>query len=88
MAVIKDVVSTVDRRVRTNAKLGSTSGFLVADKHMNSRRPDALGIVTGYVAGHGGDVFWVRHEEGPSDTNPSPVAAYMFNEFEFEDEVA
>jgi hypothetical protein len=86
MAVIKDIVSTVDRRVRTHEELGTTLGMLIKEHHLRGRLPNALGIVTGYVPGHGGEVFWVRHAEGPSNQDPSPVGAYMFDEFEFVDE--
>jgi len=85
MAVIKDIVSTLNRRVRTHKELGTTEGMLVKEHHLKGRLADALGIVCGYVPGHGGDAFWVRHTEGPSSADPSPVAVYCFNEFEFED---
>ncbi len=82
---VKDVQSMIGRRVRTHEKLETTQGMLVTPRHLNGRRPDTLGIVTGWVPGHGGDAYWVRHAEGPSSADPSPVAAYCFDEFEFED---
>lgn len=72
-------------RVRTKAELGPTTGMLIVDRHLDARRPDALGLITHYVPGHGGDVWFVRHEEGDSKAEPSPVAAYSYTEFELED---
>ena len=40
-----------------------------------NREPNKIGTVMGLVAGHGGDVWWVKHEDGT-------VSAYMFTEFE------
>jgi hypothetical protein len=34
------------------------------------------GTVTGYVPGHGGDAWWVQHDDGS-------VAAYWYPELEF-----
>lgn len=62
-----------------------TQGMMVAPRHLNGRRLDALGIIINYIPGHGGDAYWVRHAEGPSSEDPSPVAAYCFDEFEFEE---
>ena len=78
---IQDVIG---KRIRTHKKLGSTKGFLVVEHHIAGRQPGALGIVEGFVPGHGGDVYWVRHTEGPPNMNPSPVAAYSYTEFEIE----
>ncbi len=56
--------------------LGSTAGMLIAEKNLVVRREGAIGTIEGYVAGHGGDVWWVRHEDPPYD-----AGAYSFTEF-------
>lgn len=48
------------------------SGTLINDRHISVRRENAIGKVIGYVAGHGGDVWWVQHED-----NPQEVGAYF-----------
>jgi hypothetical protein len=58
------------------ARLEDTTGMFVAERHMTVRQVGAVGIVTGYVPGHGGDVFWVHHH----DTDQ--VGAYIFTELE------
>jgi hypothetical protein len=81
---IKDIQSMAGKRVRTHEELGPTVGMMVGQRHLNGRKPNALGIVVGWVPGHGGDAYWVRHSEGPSSDDPSPVAAYCSTEFEEE----
>ena len=39
-------------------------GFLVNQKHINSRRPKDKGIYVGWVAGGGGDLWWIKHDDG------------------------
>ena len=63
-------------RVRVHTVSG-TSGMLITQKHLDVRREGAIGIVMGHVPGHGGDVWWVRHEDAYDE-----IGAYMFNEFE------
>lgn len=63
-------------KVVTHAELDSTSGMMVSPRHIECRRPSAKGTVRGWVPGHGGDVWWVEHEDGT-------VGAYCFNELEF-----
>lgn len=60
----------------TVAKLGSTDGMTIAPKHLAVRRVGTVGTVSGYVPGHGGDVWWVKHS-GSED-----VGAYCFDEIE------
>ena len=72
----------VGERVRTRPVLGSTLGFLVHPMHIKSRRPDTLGMFEQWVPGHGGDVWAIRHHEGPGDADPSPIAVYGFWELE------
>ena len=62
-------------KVKTNAKLGTTEGWSVERRHMRARRRNALGVVENYVPGHGGDVWFVKHEGGA-------VAVYGTDEFE------
>jgi hypothetical protein len=62
-------------RVVTHDRLGGTGGIFVAQKFLEARRPSALGLIWGVVGGHGGDVYWVKHDDGTG-------AAYMFDEFE------
>ena len=64
----------VGLKVKTNKRLGSTRGFLIAQPHLDARQPNKEGEVVGYVPGHGGDVWWVTHNDGTT-------GAYMFNEF-------
>jgi hypothetical protein len=65
-------------KIRTNPALESTSGMRVHPGHLAARRPDLPGLIQGVVPGHGGDVYWVRHD-GIEDT-----AAYCFTEFELD----
>ena len=64
--------------VRIVAKIlpkSECGGFLVKEKHIEARKAGAVGIYKGWVAGAGGDLWWVEH-------NDSSVGAYMFNEVE------
>jgi len=60
--------------VRTNKRLGKTIGFSVVQKHLDARKPNKAGVISGYVPGHGGDVWWVKHNDGTT-------GAYVYNEF-------
>lgn len=57
-------------------KLGETNGMLIMQRHLDCRREGAIGIVDGYVPGHGGDVWWVKHEDSDD------IGAYVFDEME------
>lgn len=57
-------------------KLGDTMGMMIKPKHLDVRKVGVTGTITGYVPGHGGDVWWVRHD-GSDD-----VGAYVFDELE------
>jgi hypothetical protein len=63
-------------RVLTHGHLDSIGGMLIASRHLEMRRPSVIGVVTGIVAGHGGDVYFVMHLGDPCS------AAYGFMEFE------
>lgn len=56
-------------------KLGDTKGMIIKPRHLDVRKVGVTGTIVGYVPGHGGDVWWVRHEDGE-------IGAYVFNEFE------
>jgi hypothetical protein len=62
-------------RVRTT-KLGDTKGFLIKSRHLDCRKAGITGTVSGYVPGHGGDVWWVKHEDSED------IGAYCFTELE------
>lgn len=66
---------SLQMRVRTNPKLFSTAGFIVAQRCLDARRANAEGTIGGYVPGHGGDVWFVAHDDGS-------VGAYSTDEFE------
>lgn len=61
-------------RVRTVFNLRGTNGMTIAKKNLDARTTNALGTVRGWVPGHGGDVWWVQHDNGT-------VGAYVFDEF-------
>lgn len=56
-------------------RLGETTGFCIHSRHLCVRQVGVLGTVTGLVSGHGGDVWWVKHDGG--DT----IGAYVVTEF-------
>ena len=49
-------------RVRI-VKLGKTTGMCIHPKHLDCRKAGVTGTVKGYVPGHGGDVWWVVHDD-------------------------
>lgn len=64
-------------KVITHVVLHPTTGMLIAADKLANRRANTPGTVVGVVGGHGGDVYWVRHEDGT-------VAAYGWPEMELE----
>ena len=64
---------TIGQSVKTVGVLHATTGMLIAPKHLVVRAPDAEGVIKGFVPGHGGDVWWVEHENGD-------IAAYSVGE--------
>jgi hypothetical protein len=70
---MKDSDVKTGMRVRVTT-LNSTQGMLIHSKHLAIRQLGKEGTVEGYVPGHGGDVWWVRQDNG--------VAAYAFREIE------
>lgn len=61
--------------ILTNGTLGTTAGMTIAYHHLSARRPNAKGRVLCQSLGHGGDVWFVRHDLGAA-------AAYTFTEFQ------
>lgn len=61
-------------RIRTEQKIGTTNGMVAMPSLTNNRRVDALGRIRGILPGHGGDVYWVTHDDGT-------VAPYAYEEF-------
>jgi hypothetical protein len=39
-------------------------GFFVKQKHIDARIPKENGEYVGWVAGGGGDLWWVKHDDG------------------------
>ena len=64
-------------KIVTDKRLGSTSGIFVRPQYIEARRPSAKGVIKNWVAGHGGDIYWVEHEDGA-------IAVYGWMEFEFD----
>lgn len=62
-------------RITTHDVLGSVTGILVSPRCLAARKPHVNGTLRGWVPGHGGDVYWVEHED-------KTVAAYGWWEFE------
>ncbi len=66
-------------RVRI-VQLGSTRGMFIAKEHLQVRKVGVTGTIKSWVPGHGGDVWWVKHD------NSDEIGAYVFDEFEPLDE--
>lgn len=54
-------------------KANATEGMSVHLRHLGARRTSTRGVTDGYVPGHGGEVWWVKHEDGS-------VGAYSYSE--------
>jgi hypothetical protein len=76
------VILSNGTRVRTTVEAkhapDAERGLLIEPRHLVVRRPNAAGVICGFVAGHGGDVYWVAHLGDPC------TAAYGWWEFELE----
>jgi hypothetical protein len=70
-------------KVQVHDTLNPPVGMLIKEDILARRTPGVRGQVCGYVPGHGGDVYWVRHD-GEEDTG----SAYGWWEFELSDEEA
>ncbi len=62
-------------RVVTHAALEDTRGMMVPPSYLGARKPNEKGAISGVVGGHGGDVYYVKHDSGD-------VGVYAFTEFE------
>jgi len=60
-------------RVKTRPRLLATTGFIIHEKHINARKPNKFGSVRQWVPGHGGDVWFVQHDD-------RSVGAYRIDE--------
>lgn len=56
-------------------RLGTTKGMLINTTNLNVRAIGVKGRILGPVPGHGGDVWWIAHD----DEN---TGAYVYDEFE------
>lgn len=59
----------------THKTLGPTSGFLVGLLYLQHRTPNVKAKIAGIVGGHGGDLYWVTHDDGTQ-------SVYCYTEFE------
>ena len=73
-----EYILEIGTKIRTHAKLGDTAGMLVPQSVLAQRKADAVGAICGAVAGHGGDVYGVLHDD---DTT---ISVYCFDEFELD----
>lgn len=48
-------------------------GFFVKEKYIQARKAGAKGTYHGFVPGAGGDIWWIKHEDGS-------VGAYVYDE--------
>jgi hypothetical protein len=74
---VDDITPGMWVRVHT---VGPTTGMLINPKNLALRREGAVGVVRGYVPGHGGDVWWVEHRDNAG--SEVEVSAYVFHEIE------
>jgi len=63
--------------VQVHSELEAPRGILIKEDILQRRTPGIKGQVCGFVPGHGGDVYWVRHD-GEENTG----SAYGWWEFE------
>ncbi len=69
----------VGTKIITSIALHPTTGLMVKPKYLEARRPSTAGIIQGFVPGHGGDIYWVEHED-------ESIAVYGWMEFELVDD--
>ncbi len=75
---MKENEARVGMRIMTR-RLGKkgTMGMLIHKKHLSVRKRDVVGTLLQQVPGHGGDVWFVKHNDGTNQ-----VGAYCFTEME------
>lgn len=66
---------SIGLKVKT-LRLEDTKGMMIKPHHLDCRKSGITGSIVGYVPGHGGDVWWVRHDGDGS------IGAYCFMELE------
>jgi hypothetical protein len=57
----------IGTELKTKSKIMSSkrcTGFCVKREYIDARKPNENGTYAGYVPGNGGDVWWVKHEDG------------------------
>lgn len=52
-------------KVRINCQPDNTPGFFIVKDLLANRKAETTGVLYDYVPGHGGDVWYVIHEETP-----------------------
>tara|TARA_Y100000310_G_scaffold308926_1_gene352520 strand:- start:118 stop:390 length:273 start_codon:yes stop_codon:yes gene_type:complete len=67
-------------KVKVIEELGAPTGILIKEETLARRTAGVSGQICGWVPGHGGDVYWVRHN-GEENTG----SAYGWWEFELEE---
>lgn len=67
----KVVTTTLDQRTR--------AAIFTNSRYLEARREGTKGKIVGFLAGHGGDIYWVEH--GPND-----IGAYGWWEFDLDSE--
>lgn len=68
-------------KVLTHQVLEPTTGMMIRQDYLDARRPNAKATLGDVVPGHGGDIYWARHEDGS-------VAAYGWMDFEYDTSAA
>lgn len=63
-------------RIVTHAVIGPTTGMLIKEHHLTCRKPNQKATIGGWVPGHGGDVYWAKHDQSEE------IGAYGWWEFE------
>lgn len=65
----------VGLKVTTCTELHKKHRLSVLKRYLKARTPNAEGVVTSYVPGHGGDAWFILHPDGS-------IGAYMTDEFD------
>lgn len=66
-------------KIKTHDELDPAipGALLVVSRFVEARRPSTRATLHGYVPGHGGDVYWAKHDDGAE-------AVYCYTEFELD----
>ncbi len=61
-----EVILAGGTRIRTHGSMPREGGgFMITERHLEVRKSDTVGVISGFVGGHGGDVYWVAHIGDP-----------------------